>query len=438
MAWRPSDTTAARSPASCLLLRGGAPTGTSRATPTTTGRRRLTATRWSWRRSACGTTQVRGGVRAWQRAPLCVPCLRAPATAGACMHRLRTHLGPPPPPPPPCHPAPSGDGYVHRLIQSKTDGKLVEVPSPAPTCPHGMPSPHHHRHRCHRHRHLRGSRSSGGGADARSALGRSRSGSSAAAAYTGAAAATARGAGAGSSAAGWGDDDDDDDGDDDGVYGGGGYGAGGCPVCADEQAQMKEALVTSKLEVVTLEYNHLLARCACACAVCGCVWRVRGFEGTWMADAMLVVVPAHVPCCSQCCCQHACARATPAPTTHTHTLAVSWTASGSTLRACWRSRTPSSRRRLRQPRRQRSRRRPPARPRRRRQGRASAGGSSWSASSCVVLAGCGGCRVCAACCGLGVAPCTRGHALRSVPRLPCTPLRVRPAGRPDGQCDQGQ
>jgi hypothetical protein len=25
-----------------------------------------------------------------------------------------------------------GDGYVHRLIQSKTDGKLVEVPAPAP------------------------------------------------------------------------------------------------------------------------------------------------------------------------------------------------------------------------------------------------------------------------------------------------------------------
>lgn len=24
-----------------------------------------------------------------------------------------------------------GDGYVHRLIQSKTDGKLVEVPPPA-------------------------------------------------------------------------------------------------------------------------------------------------------------------------------------------------------------------------------------------------------------------------------------------------------------------
>ncbi len=26
----------------------------------------------------------------------------------------------------------ASDGYVHRLIQSKTDGKLVEVPSPAP------------------------------------------------------------------------------------------------------------------------------------------------------------------------------------------------------------------------------------------------------------------------------------------------------------------
>lgn len=27
----------------------------------------------------------------------------------------------------------AGDNYVHRLIQSKTDGKLVEVPSPAET-----------------------------------------------------------------------------------------------------------------------------------------------------------------------------------------------------------------------------------------------------------------------------------------------------------------
>ena len=26
----------------------------------------------------------------------------------------------------------AADGYVHRLIQSKTDGKLVEVPRPAP------------------------------------------------------------------------------------------------------------------------------------------------------------------------------------------------------------------------------------------------------------------------------------------------------------------
>lgn len=28
----------------------------------------------------------------------------------------------------------ASDGYVHRLIQSKTDGKLIEVPSPAPAC----------------------------------------------------------------------------------------------------------------------------------------------------------------------------------------------------------------------------------------------------------------------------------------------------------------
>jgi len=28
-----------------------------------------------------------------------------------------------------------GDNYVHRLIQSKTDGKLVEVPSPGPSQP---------------------------------------------------------------------------------------------------------------------------------------------------------------------------------------------------------------------------------------------------------------------------------------------------------------
>lgn len=34
----------------------------------------------------------------------------------------------------------TGDGYVHRLIQSKTGGKLVEVPSPAPTCPTAVPA----------------------------------------------------------------------------------------------------------------------------------------------------------------------------------------------------------------------------------------------------------------------------------------------------------
>jgi Zn-finger in ubiquitin-hydrolases and other protein len=29
-----------------------------------------------------------------------------------------------------------GDGYVHRLIQSQLDGKLVELPSPGPSAPH--------------------------------------------------------------------------------------------------------------------------------------------------------------------------------------------------------------------------------------------------------------------------------------------------------------
>jgi hypothetical protein len=35
----------------------------------------------------------------------------------------------------------AGDGYVHRLIQSKTDGKIVEVPSPLP-----RPGQRHSRH----------------------------------------------------------------------------------------------------------------------------------------------------------------------------------------------------------------------------------------------------------------------------------------------------
>ena len=44
----------------------------------------------------------------------------------------------------------ASDGYVHRLVQSKTDGKLVEVPSPAQAacgerhstdCPEYAPEP---------------------------------------------------------------------------------------------------------------------------------------------------------------------------------------------------------------------------------------------------------------------------------------------------------
>lgn len=116
---------------------------------------------------------------------------------------------------------------MHRLIQSKTDGKLVEVPSPAPTCPHGSPSIHHHR----RHHHHR-QRSQGDGRLG-DPLARSRSGTSAAV------------AGACSS------------GNDPGLDAP--CSVADCPVCADENKQMKEALVSSKLEAISLEYNHLLA-----------------------------------------------------------------------------------------------------------------------------------------------------------------------------------
>lgn len=124
--------------------------------------------------------------------------------------------------------APAGDGYVHRLIQSKTDGKLVEVPSPAPTCPHGSPSVHHHRRLHHHHHHRQRSQ----GEPRPDPLARSRSGSSAPA------------PGACSS----GTDADLE-----------ACTAPDCPVCADENKQMKEALVSSKLEAISLEYNHLLA-----------------------------------------------------------------------------------------------------------------------------------------------------------------------------------
>jgi BRCA1-associated protein len=111
----------------------------------------------------------------------------------------------------------TGDGYVHRLIQSKTDGKLVEVPSPAPACSHSSPGHHmHHQHSRHRHSHA-----------ARS-LDRTGSGCSGAAA--------AANSGSSDQAC----------------------GASSCPVCVDEQAQMKEALVSSKLDAITLEYNYLL------------------------------------------------------------------------------------------------------------------------------------------------------------------------------------
>uniref|UniRef100_A0A383VK63 BRCA1-associated protein n=1 Tax=Tetradesmus obliquus TaxID=3088 RepID=A0A383VK63_TETOB len=116
----------------------------------------------------------------------------------------------------------AGDGYVHRLIQSKTDGKLVEVPSPAPACSHSSPGHHsHHQQQHSRHRHSSAAR----------ALDRAGSGCSGAAAGSGSGGGAEQGSGCGSSS---------------------------CPVCVDEQAQMKEALVSSKLDAITLEYNYLL------------------------------------------------------------------------------------------------------------------------------------------------------------------------------------
>ncbi|KAI8465209.1 MAG: brca1-associated protein [Monoraphidium minutum] len=100
----------------------------------------------------------------------------------------------------------AGDGYVHRLIQSKTDGKLVEVPSPAPACGH-----HHTRGRP-------GARAPPG--------------------------AGGSGGGGGYGAAPCGS-------------GGGGGGGDGCEVCEHEQ-DLKDAMVSSKLDAISFEYNHLL------------------------------------------------------------------------------------------------------------------------------------------------------------------------------------
>ncbi|KAF8069519.1 BRIZ2 [Scenedesmus sp. PABB004] len=119
----------------------------------------------------------------------------------------------------------AGDGYVHRLIQSKTDGKLVEVPSPAPACSHGSPAQQRRHH-----------------------LARARSGGSAPPPGDGACSS----GGAGGAAGGDGDDDGDDG------AGDCGGAAAGCPVCADEAQQVKDVIVSSKLDAITTEYNYLL------------------------------------------------------------------------------------------------------------------------------------------------------------------------------------
>ena len=55
-----------------------------------------------------------------------------------------------------------GDNYVHRLIQSKTGGKLVEVPSPMPPNPHRGQPPADSHHASIEHSCGGGSRGAGG------------------------------------------------------------------------------------------------------------------------------------------------------------------------------------------------------------------------------------------------------------------------------------
>ncbi|GLC33564.1 hypothetical protein PLESTM_000085000 [Pleodorina starrii] len=137
-----------------------------------------------------------------------------------------------------------GDNYVHRLIQSKTDGKLVELAAPA----NAVTSPHAagrgggggggglgHRHHHHHHHSFDSDNASCGGG----------------------------GGGGGGGAGGWGGDGGDGG---PGGYGGGGgagssggHNGGGGPGWSTADEQLKEALMASKLDAIAVEYNHLLA-----------------------------------------------------------------------------------------------------------------------------------------------------------------------------------
>eukprot|EP00879_Flechtneria_rotunda_P014888 GHRR01015555.1.p1 GENE.GHRR01015555.1~~GHRR01015555.1.p1 ORF type:complete len:723 (+),score=280.06 GHRR01015555.1:163-2331(+) len=124
----------------------------------------------------------------------------------------------------------AGDNYVHRLVQSKTDGKLLELPSPVANGSHTSPARHpqfrQRRNRSNTQQELRRSCSSCSTANA---------------AQPGAAAAGSSGPAAGNQ-----------------PNGSSGCGSSNCPECADEEMDAKEAIVNSKLDAITLEYNYLL------------------------------------------------------------------------------------------------------------------------------------------------------------------------------------
>ena len=134
----------------------------------------------------------------------------------------------------------AGDGYVHRLIQSKTDGKLVEVPSPAPACGH--------------HR--------GGAGGGRAARRRGGAGGGGGGGGAGPCGSGGGGGGGGARRRGYGEAPDcgaGGDGEDDEDYGSDADadGAARCAECAHDR-DMKAAMVESKLDAISFEYNALL------------------------------------------------------------------------------------------------------------------------------------------------------------------------------------
>ncbi|GLI59895.1 hypothetical protein VaNZ11_001933 [Volvox africanus] len=139
-----------------------------------------------------------------------------------------------------------GDNYVHRLIQSKTDGKLVELAAPAtavasPHAPgHGAGGGHRH-HRYHEADHASCGAAAGGGGGGDRSAGQRGGGGGAGMGFGGSGA----GVGFGGSVSG-------------GAGGSGGPDGGG-PGWSTADEQLKEALMASKLDAIAVEYNHLLA-----------------------------------------------------------------------------------------------------------------------------------------------------------------------------------